>query len=219
VNKNGHVLDDMLPYHAHTYFAWSLLCIGTRGYYWWMCSREWFQSITSTTRAHQQLYKVTSFYSRNHALNSKNWILFECCFTLLVTFVGLMEGEGTLKSCQNDLCKYDHMAHSKSNRLHLPPLHDDVDSTSKTTFFEAGGDDMGWPSDTTASCASTTSTLKFDIIDAWKRSKKNNHQKEAWKCCKKRRQLKLDRLKPVLHRLKPAPLAKAGLPESTPSWP
>jgi hypothetical protein len=27
-------------------------------------------------------------------------LLFECCFALLVTFVGLMEGEGTLKSCQ-----------------------------------------------------------------------------------------------------------------------
>jgi hypothetical protein len=32
--------------------------------------------------------------------------------------------------------------------------------------------DMGWPSDTTASCVSTTSTLKSDIIEAWKRRKK-----------------------------------------------
>jgi hypothetical protein len=75
---------------------------------------------------------VTSFYSRTHAINSKNWLLFECCFALLVTFVGLMKGEGTLKSCQTDLRKYDHMAHSKYNRLHLPPLHDDVESTSRT---------------------------------------------------------------------------------------
>jgi hypothetical protein len=86
-------------------------------------------------------------------------------------------------------------------------------------FFEAGGDDMGWPSDTTASCASTTSTLKSDIIEAWKRRKKKNHRKEAWKCHKKRRQLKLDRLKPVSNRLKPAPPAIAGLPESTLLWP
>jgi hypothetical protein len=35
-----------------------------------------------------------------------------------------------------------------------------------------------WLSDTTASCASTTSTLKSDIIEAWKRRKKN-HWKEA----------------------------------------
>jgi hypothetical protein len=71
--------------------------------------------------------------------------------------------------------------------------------------------DTGWPSDTTASCASTISTLKSDIIEAWKRRKKKNHQKEAWKRHKKRRQLKLDWLKPVPHRLKPAPLAKSGL--------
>jgi hypothetical protein len=97
-----------------------------------------------------------------------------------------MEGEGTLKSCQTDLRKYDHMAHSKYNRLHLPPLNDDVESTSRTMFFESGGEDTGWPLDTTASCASTTSTLKSDIIEAWKRRKKKNHQKEAWKHCKKR---------------------------------
>jgi hypothetical protein len=134
---SGHVLYDMLPNHAHTYFAWSLLCVGTHGYYWWMHSLEWFQSNTSTTRAHQQHSKVTSFYSRTHAINSKNWLLFECCFALLVTLVGLMEGEGTLKSCLTNLRKYDHMAHSKYNRLHLPPIHDDVESTSRTTFFEA----------------------------------------------------------------------------------
>jgi hypothetical protein len=122
-----------------------------------------------------------------------------------------MEGEGTLKSCQTDLRKYDHMAHPKYNRLHLTPLHDDVESTSRTAFFEAGGDDTGWPSDTTTSCASTTSTLKSDIIEAWKIRKKKNHQKEAWKRHKKRRQLKLDRLKPVPQRLKLAPPAKARL--------
>jgi hypothetical protein len=68
--------------------------------------------------------------------------------------------------------------------------------------------DAGWPSDTTASCAST---LKSYIIEAWKRRKKKNHRKEAWKRSKKRRQLKLDRLKPVPHRLKLAPPAIAGL--------
>jgi hypothetical protein len=67
-------------------------------------------------------------------------------------------------------------------------------------FFKAMGNDTGWLSDASASCASTTSTLKSDIIKAWKRMKKN-HQKEAWKRRKKRRQLKLDRLKLVPHRL------------------
>jgi 6-phosphofructokinase len=85
-----------------------------------------------------------------------------------------MEGEGTLKSCQTDLRKYDHMANSKYKSLHLPPLHDDVESTSRTTFFKAMGDDTGWLSDASASCASTTSTLKSDIIEAWKRMKKNH---------------------------------------------
>jgi hypothetical protein len=115
------------------------------------------------------------------------------------------------------------MAHSKYNRLHLPPLHDDVESTSRTTFFEVGGDDTGWLLDITASCAST---LKSNIIEAWKRRKKKNHRKEAWKRCKKRWQLKLDRLKPVLPRLKPAYRLKpaltpaiAGLLESAMSWP
>jgi hypothetical protein len=42
------------------------------------------------------------------------------------------------------------------------------------------------------------STLKSNIIERWKRMKKKNHRKEAWKHRKKRRQLKLDRLKPVL---------------------
>jgi hypothetical protein len=47
---------------------------------------------------------------------------------------------------------------------------------SRTTFFEAGGDDAGWLSDSTTSCASI---IKSDIIEAWKRRKKKNHRKEA----------------------------------------
>jgi hypothetical protein len=52
------------------------------------------------------------------------------------------------------------------------------------------------------------STLKSDIIEAWKRRKKKNHRKEAWKHRKKRRQLKLDRLKPVPNRLEPVYLSQ-----------
>jgi hypothetical protein len=83
--------------------------------------------------------------------------------------------------------------------------------------------DVGWLSDSTTSCAST---IKSDIIEAWKRMKKKNHRKEAWKHRKKMRQLKLDRLKLVLPRLKPAHRLKpaltpaiAGLLESTMYWP
>jgi hypothetical protein len=97
-----------------------------------------------------------------------------------------MEGEETLKSCQTNLHKDDHMTNSKYTRLHIPPLHDDVESTSRTTLFQVGGDDTGWLSNTTASCASTTSTLKSNIIEAWKRRKKKNHRKEAWKRRKKK---------------------------------
>jgi hypothetical protein len=86
----------------------------------------------------------------------------------------------------------------------------------RTTFFEAGGDDVGWLSDLTTSCAST---IKSDIIEAWKRRKKKNNRKEARKRRKKRLQLKLDRLK-TAHRLKPALTpAIAGLLESAMSWP
>jgi hypothetical protein len=77
--------------------------------------------------------------------------------------------------------------------------------------------DVGWLSDLTTSCAST---IKSDIIEAWKRRKKKKNRKEAWKRRKKRLRLKLDRLKPVLPRLKPAlTLAIASLLESAMSWP
>jgi hypothetical protein len=65
VNMNGHVVDDMLLYHAHIYFAWSLLCEGTSDL--WMSVNEWVQPHTSTTqdlsmRAHRHYAKVTSLY-------------------------------------------------------------------------------------------------------------------------------------------------------------
>nr|XP_051183872.1 uncharacterized protein LOC127297585 [Lolium perenne] len=70
VNMNGHVIHDMLLYHARTYFAWSLLCEGTSDL--WMSVNEWVQPHTSTTqdlsmRAHRYLAKVTSFYLRSLA--------------------------------------------------------------------------------------------------------------------------------------------------------
>jgi hypothetical protein len=81
-------------------------------------------------------------------------------------------------------------------------IHEQYEHSKSFLFKKADINvpDVGWPSDPITSCAST---LKSDIIEAWKRRKKKNHRKEAWKRCKKRRQLKLDRLKPVPHRLKP----------------
>jgi hypothetical protein len=67
---------------------------------------------------------------------------------------------------------------------------------------------VAWLSDLTTSCAST---IKSDIIKAWKRRKKKNNRKEAWKRRKKRLRLNLDRLKPVLPRLKPAHRLKPAL--------
>jgi hypothetical protein len=132
-----------------------------------------------------------------------------------------MEGEGTLKSCQTNLHKYDHMANSKDKRLHLPPLHDDVNSTSRTTLFEAGGDDTWWLLDTTASCASTIFILKSDITEAWKRRKKRKHQEEAWKHRKKKKAA--DGVRPAKAGPTPAKPgltpAKAGLHKPAPFWP
>jgi hypothetical protein len=137
---------------------------------------------------------------------------------LLVSFVGLMEGEGTLKSCQTNFRKDDHMANSKYKRLHLLPLHDDVESTSRTMLFEVGGDDTGWLPDTTASCASTT--LKSDIIEAWKRGKKKNHREEAWKYRKKKKSAaKVRPAKVGPTPAKAGPLTKAGLHKPAPFWP
>jgi hypothetical protein len=93
----------------------------------------------------------------------------------------------------------------------------------RVALFSGKQTDVGWLSDLATSCAST---IKSDIIEAWKRRQKKNNRKEAWKRRKKRLRLKLDRLKPVLPRLKPAHRLKsaltpaiAGLLVSAMSWP
>jgi hypothetical protein len=68
--------------------------------------------------------------------------------------------------------------------------------------------DTGWFPDTTASCASTISTLNFDIIEAWNRRKKKNHQKEAWKRRKKKEAAA--KAEPAKAGLAGPTLAKAG---------
>ena len=57
--------------------------------------------------------KVTSFYLRTHAITFMNWLRFECCFAFVVSFVGFMEGEGTLKCCQVNLPEDDYMVNPR----------------------------------------------------------------------------------------------------------
>ena len=148
VNKNGHVTLDMLLYHAQKYLAWSLLCEGTNANssscmehgltkqafesYLWMSSNKLLGQPPTP--------KVKSFYLRNHALNFKNWLLFECCFAFIVSFVGFMESEGTLKSCHIISIKNDYMVNTKVKLITLPPLYGDTESSSRTTLSEGGGE-------------------------------------------------------------------------------
>ena len=106
VNKNGHVTIDMLLYHAQKYFAWSLLCEGTNAYvspYMEHCLRTSFHDLL----LHRLCAKVTSFYLQTHTMIFEHWLLFECCFAFVVSFIGFIEGEETFKSCQVHLPKKD----------------------------------------------------------------------------------------------------------------
>ena len=156
---NGHVVDDMLLYHAHIYFSWSLLYEGTNANLW-MSSNEWFRPHTSTTqdlsmRAHRHYAKVTSFYLRSLAKPVEHWLCFECCLAFLVLLIGLLTSEATFKRW-----------------CHLPPLHIHEDLSSRTTLFQVGGDDTGRPSVLSASWSSSRTTLKSDVTEAWKRRRK-----------------------------------------------
>ena len=128
-------------------------------------------------RVHWKLAKVTSFYLQNHSMQFNNWLLFECCFAFVVSFVGFMEDEVTLTSCHILDFKNDYMVNPKWKIEHLPPPHDHGAQESRTPLFEGGGDDTGWPMINTISCASSSPeghgsrSLKHDIIEAWKRRK------------------------------------------------
>jgi hypothetical protein len=169
VNKQGHVIDDVLRYHAHTYFAWSLLCEGTNGQpststeheltkralesYLRKCIHEWFPPQTSTThdlsmRAHRHLAKVTSFYMGNLAIIIELWLLFECRFVSLVQLIGFMRIEGAFESGQ-----------AIGKGVHLLPLHVDDVLSSRMTLFQEGGDDTARRTDAFLSYTSSTHQL------------------------------------------------------------
>jgi hypothetical protein len=152
VNKNGHVTHDMLLYHTQKYFAWSLSCEGTIAYSSSSMehglTKQAFESYLLMSfdklPRHRHHAKVISFYIRNHALNFKNWLLFECCFAFIVSFIGFMESEGTLKSCIISI-KNDYMVNPKVKLITLPPLYGDTESSSRTTLSQGGGDDTAQP--------------------------------------------------------------------------
>ena len=138
VNKNGHVTHDMRLYHAQKYFAWSLLCEGTNAYmspYMEHCLRMSFDELL----LHRLCAKVTSFYLGTHTMIFEHWLLFECCFAFVVSFIGFIEGEETFKSCQVNLLKNNYMVNPTFKIVRLPPLHDDDELSSRTTLFEGGG--------------------------------------------------------------------------------
>ena len=99
VNKNEHVTIDMLLYYTQKYFAWSLLCEGTHAYSSSSMehglTKQAFESCLwmslDELPRHRHYAKVISFYLRMYAMNFKNWLLFECCFAFIVSFVGFME--------------------------------------------------------------------------------------------------------------------------------
>jgi hypothetical protein len=142
VNKNGHATNDMLLYHTQTYVAWSLLCEGTNRYTSTSTNHVltrrteesclWLPFIELPLQA-----KMTSFYLRTHAIIFMNWLLFECCFVFVVSFVGFMESEGTLKCCQLNLPEDDYMVNPRI-KVSRTLLLCDEHVESRTTLFEGG---------------------------------------------------------------------------------
>jgi hypothetical protein len=67
---------------------------------------------------------------------------------------------------------------------------------------------------------STTSTLKSDIIEEWKRRNKKDRRKEAWKHHKKKKvAVEVRPAKSGPTPAKASPPAKAGLHKPAPFWP
>ena len=71
----GHVINDLLLYHAHTCFAWSLLCVGINE---WITTHN-FMALDCASKECCRLDEVISFNLNAHVMNFKRWLLFECC--------------------------------------------------------------------------------------------------------------------------------------------
>ena len=81
VNKNGHVIHDVLLDHAQTNFAWSMSCEGANGGVSPSMENGLRMSFNEQL-LHRICDKVTSFYLRAHTMIFEHWLLFECCFVM-----------------------------------------------------------------------------------------------------------------------------------------
>ena len=178
VNKNGHVIDDVLLYHAHTYFAWSLLCEGTYAYSSTSTEHELTKrALESYLRMrfaeilqYRHFAKVNSIHLNNLGMIFENWLLFECCFAFLVSFLGIMKGEGTIMSCHIFDFKNDYNVDDMLKSEHLPPRREHGAQESRSPLFEGGGDDAAQPPVDATSCTSSSlevRILKSDVREAW----------------------------------------------------
>ena len=75
----------------------------------------------------------------------EHWLLFECCFTFVVSFIGFIQDKGKFKDGQVHLLMSDDAGIPNFKCCHLPPLHDDTELASRTTLFQVGGDDAVRP--------------------------------------------------------------------------
>ena len=102
----------------------------------------------------------------------EHWLLFECCFVFVVSFIGFIQGKGTFKNGQVHLLMSDDAEIPNFKCYHLPPLHDDAELASRTTLFQVGGDDVNRPTvfstssilSSTTPYAKSSRTLKVNFI-------------------------------------------------------
>ena len=95
----------------------------------------------------------------------EHWLLFECCFVFVVSFIGFIEGKGTFKSCQVHLLMSDDAEIPNVKRCHLPPLYDNTELASRMTLFQVGGDDAVRP--TVIPTSSTFPSSPTHAMSSW----------------------------------------------------
>jgi len=71
-----------------------------------------------------------------------SFLKFWRCFVFLVSFVGYLKGERTLKKCH--IISIDYMVTHTTRSTNLPPCHDE-EQESRTTLFKGRGDDVVQP--------------------------------------------------------------------------
>jgi hypothetical protein len=147
VNKNGHVINDVLLYHAHTYFAWSLLCEGTRGFLSWFLSPLHHDGDLSS--------RTTLFQAGGDDAGRPTVVATSCIHSSAPTYA-----KSSWTSKVNSILDTSPFhSHENGILLHTPSY--DIarfTSTSTETWEEAR-------------------SLKSDIVGAWKRRRKKQRQR------------------------------------------